>query len=490
MTQHPREREVKFEVPDDFDLPPLGRAVERSSVKLHARYWDTADHRLLRWGLTLRYRHASDGSEDGWTLKVGAPPGVPATGAVLDRQELDEPGPFDEPPARLAALVLGTIRGEPLEPVATIATDRDVLHIGTIEVSDDRVSSWVDGTPGPSFRQIEIEAKGPGDDPLLADLSRRLIRAGAKTTTAAKLETVLGGRPEPEVVIPQLLPRARVEVLVGYALARSVIRLVGEDLTIRAGADADPVHDARVATRRLRSDLKTLEPYLAPAEGLREELGWLGGLLGAVRDLDVLIERMGARIRELPDPDRAAAAPILAKLENDHDRQRSELLEGLGSARYMALLDELFEASRTPPVADPADRRRARRVLRTVTRKAWRRTARAVDRLEATPPDAALHEIRKRAKRARYAAELGRELFGKPARRFAERLADVQDELGSLQDTVVAEDRLRSLQLPNASAFVAGMLVCEERAARAEARGRWRGSWKAARSKRLRRWLA
>ena len=490
MTQHPREREVKFEVPDDFDLPPLGRAVERSSVKLHARYWDTADHRLLRWGLTLRYRHASDGSEDDWTLKVGAPPGVPATGAVLDRQELDEPGPSDEPPPRLAALVLGTIRGDPLEPVATIATDRDVLHIGTTEVSDDRVSSSVDGMPGPSFRQIEIEAKGPGDDPLLADLSRRLIRAGAKTTTAAKLETVLGGRPEPEVVIPQLLPRARVDVLVGYALARSVIRLVGEDLTIRAGADADPIHDARVATRRLRSDLKTLEPYLAPAEGLREELGWLGGLLGAVRDLDVLIERMGARIRELPDPDRAAAAPILAKLENDHDRRRSELLEGLGSVRYLALLDELIEASRTPPVADPADRRRARRVLRTVTRKAWRRTARAVDRLEPAPPDAALHEIRKRAKRARYAAELGRELFGKPARRFAERLADVQDELGSLQDTVVAEDRLRSLQLPNASVFVAGMLVCEERAARAEARGRWRGSWKAARSKRLRRWLA
>ena len=420
----------------------------------------------------------------------GAPPGGPATGAVLDRQELDEPGRSDEPPARLAALVLGTIRGEPLEPVATIATDRDVLHIGTIEVSDDRVSSSVDGMPGPSFRQIEIEAKGPGDDPLLADLSRRLIRAGAKTTTAAKLETVLGGRPEPEVVIPQLRSDARIDVLVGYALARSVIRLVGEDLTIRAGPHAEPVHDARVATRRLRSDLKTLEPYLAAAEGLREELGWLGGLLGAVRDLDVLIERMGARIRELPDPDRAAAAPILAKLEDDHDRRRNELLEGLGSARYLALLDELIEASRTPRVADPADRRRARRVLRAVTRKAWRRTARAVDRLEPTPPDAALHEIRKRAKRARYAAELGRELFGKPARRFAERLADVQDELGSLQDTVVAEDRLRSLQLSNASAFVAGMLVCEERAARALARGRWRGSWKAARSKRLRRWLA
>lgn len=490
MTHHPSEREAKFEVPDDFDLPPLGRVVERFSMKLDARYWDTADHRLLRWGHTLRYRHASDGSEDGWILKLGVPPGAPVAGAVLDRQELEEPGPPDEPPARLVALVLGTVRGAPLRAIATIETERSVLHVGTVEVSDDRVSSWVDGTPGPSFRQIEIDARGPGSGPLFADLSHRLTRAGAKATTAAKLEAVLGGRPEPEVVIPPLRSKARMDVLVRYALARSLTRLIQEDPKIRAGAEADPVHDARVATRRLRSDLKTLEPYLAPVEALRQELGWLGGLLGAVRDLDVLLERMDARIRELSGPDRAAATPILAKLKDDHDRRRSELIDGLGSARYLTLLDELIEASRMPPLKRSTDRRRARRVLRRVTRKAWRRTARAVDRLESSPPDAALHEIRKRAKRARYAAELGREVFGKPAMRLAERLADVQDELGALQDTVVAEERLRSLRQPSASAFVAGMLVCGERTERAEARRRWRGAWKAARSKRLRRWLA
>ncbi|MDP9299602.1 MAG: CYTH and CHAD domain-containing protein [Actinomycetota bacterium] len=490
MTERPSEREAKFEVPDDFELPFLGRVVERSSVKLSARYWDTADHRLLCWGQTLRHRHASDGSEDGWTLKVGAPPGAPDAGSVLDRQELDEAGPPDEPPARLAALVLGIVRGAPLEPVATLETDREVLLIGTVEVSDDRVSSSIDETPGPAFRQIEIEAKGPGADRLLADLSDRLIRAGAKATTALKLETVLGGRPEPEVVVPRLRSTSRVEVLVEYALARSVIRLIGEDPKIRANSDVDPIHDARVATRRLRSDLKTLEPYLAAVEGLRTELGWLGGLLGAVRDLDVLIGRMLARIRELPDQDRAAAAPILARLEHERGRRRSELLVGLGSARYLTLLDELIEARRRPPVADPADERRVRPVLRKVTRKAWRRTARAVDRLGRSSPDSALHEIRKRAKRARYAAELGREVFGKRAMRLAERLADVQDGLGEVQDTVVAEERLRSLRLPSDSAFVAGMLVCGERAARAKARRRWPGLWKAARRKRSRRWFA
>jgi CHAD domain-containing protein len=490
MAQGSREREAKFEVADDFDLPFLGPVTGRSSVKLSAHYWDTADHRLLRWGQTLRHRHASDGSEDGWTLKIGTPPGVPAAGVVLDRQELDELGPPDEPPARLAGLVLGIVRGAPLEPVAAIETEREKLLIGAVEVSDDRVASSIDGTHGPSFRQIELEVKGPGAGRLLRDLSDRLIQAGAKPTTASKLEAALGGQPEPEVVVPRLRPRSRLDALVGYALARSVIRLVGEDPKIRASSDADPVHDARVATRRLRSDLKTLEPYLSPVEGFRTELGWLGGLLGGVRDLDVLIERMRARIAGLPDADQAAAAAILARLDDDRRRRRGELLDGLGSGRYLALVGELIEASRRPPVADHADDRRARSVLRRVTRRAWRRTARAVDRLGRSSPDAALHEVRKRAKRARYAAELGRDVFGKRAMRLAERLADVQDGLGEVQDTVVAEERLRALQLPSGSAFVAGMLVCAERAARADARRRWPRLWKAARAKRFRRWFS
>jgi CHAD domain-containing protein len=490
MPHRSRARQATFEVADDFELPFPGEVAGRSSVKLSANYWDTADHRLLRWGQTLRHRHASDGSKDGWTLTIGTPPGVHGAGVVLDRWELDEPGPPDGPPARLAGLVLGIVRGAPLEPVATIETEREKRLIGGVEVSDDRVASSIDGIPGPSFRRIELEVKGSGAGRLLRELSDRLIGAGAKPTTASKLEMALGGQPEPEVAVPRLRPRSHLDTLVGYALSRSVIRLVSEDPKIRASSDADPVHDARVATRRLRSDLKTLEPYLSPVEGLRTELGWLGGLLGEVRDLDVLIERMRARIAGLPNADQTAAAAILARFGDDRHRRRGELLDGLSSDRYRALVDELIEAARRPPVADPSDDRRARSVLRRVTRKAWRRTARAADRLGRSSPDAALHEVRKRAKRARYAAELGRDVFGKRAMRLAERLADVQDGLGEVQDTVVAEERLRALRLSSGSAFVAGMLVCGERAARAEARDRWPRLWKAARAKRLRRWFS
>ena len=74
------EREMKFDVPEGFEMPPLEAVANESTLKLLATYWDTLDHRLLRWGHTLRYRRASDGSEDGWTLKLSAPRDRPSRG--------------------------------------------------------------------------------------------------------------------------------------------------------------------------------------------------------------------------------------------------------------------------------------------------------------------------------------------------------------------------------------------------------------------------
>lgn len=133
-------------------------------------------------------------------------------------------------------------------------------------------------------------------------------------------------------------------------------------------------------------------------------------------------------------------------------------------------------------------------MLRKLVRKAWRLTARAVNRLDETPEDAELHQIRKRAKRARCPAELGRGVFRRQADRFAKRLAELLDVLREIQDTVVAEERLRSMavthrELAGAPAFVAGTLACLERDARVVARDRWLHVWRSTRRKRLRRWL-
>jgi CHAD domain-containing protein len=203
------------------------------------------------------------------------------------------------------------------------------------------------------------------------------------------------------------------------------------------------------------------------------------------------IEDIGRRLRLAPD----AMSAIVTELEQDRRRSHGELIDALDSHRYIALVQALVDSTEAPPLADGVDGdRRARPPVRNLVGKSWRRLSRSVKRLDDDPDDAALHEIRKRAKRARYGAELAAAALEDKAGRFAGRLADLQDVLGELQDTVVAEERLAALvrdeRISAGDAFTAGKLACAYDEARSETRRRWPASWEAARKKRLRRWFS
>jgi CHAD domain-containing protein len=85
--------------------------------------------------------------------------------------------------------------------------------------------------------------------------------------------------------------------------------------------------------------------------------------------------------------------------------------------------------------------------------------------------DLALHDARKAAKRARYAAEAARPALGKPAKRLAKRMKAVQSLLGDHQDSVVAREALRTLAVQahaaGEPAFTWGLLYGREEAAAA-----------------------
>jgi hypothetical protein len=106
---------------------------------------------------------------------------------------------------------------------------------------------------------------------------------------------------------------------------------------------------------------------------MRDELTWVGELLGSVRDTDVLIDRIEdlATTRVL-EP--TAVSAIVKELEDDRRRGHVELVDGLGSRRCVELVDVLLDAGAAPPMADEVDgERRARRPLRKLVRKTWRR---------------------------------------------------------------------------------------------------------------------
>jgi CHAD domain-containing protein len=139
------------------------------------------------------------------------------------------------------------------------------------------------------------------------------------------------------------------------------------------------------------------------------------------------------------------------------------------------------------PLAD----RPAREILPQLVRPPWKHLQQAVNALGDDPPDHALHVVRIRAKRVRYAAEAAAAVIGKPARKLAAAIAELQGVLGEMQDAVVAERWLRqqATSMSPAQALTAGELIAAQQHERAASRAAWPDFWRAASAKRLRSWL-
>ena len=133
-----------------------------------------------------------------------------------------------------------------------------------------------------------------------------------------------------------------------------MIRLIRHDAAVRLGSDMEAVHQARVATRLIRSDLRTFRSLLEPTwdAQLRDELRWLGDELGAVRDLDVLGERLRAHTSMLPDEDAVTMRKLLDRLRAQRDEARAAMLSAMREDRYDVLLDRLVAAATAPAVLD------------------------------------------------------------------------------------------------------------------------------------------
>jgi CHAD domain-containing protein len=206
----------------------------------------------------------------------------------------------------------------------------------------------------------------------------------------------------------------------------------------RTGRDPEDLHEMRVAVRRLRATLRASRALFDPpaVTRLREELGWLGGALGLVRDLDVLHAYLQPRLAELEGPARRAGRRVLGRLRADRTRARAALEAALDGPRYPRLLAELDAFLGRPPASPPAVS------LPDVAATEWKRLRKAVQKLPGRPSPDDLHAVRIKVKRARYAAELARAAAGARGRRFINQAKKLQDILGELQDAVVIEQYL------------------------------------------------
>jgi CHAD domain-containing protein len=493
------EREAKLVAPAGFDLPRLGGpedgflAEPQAARRLQTTYYDTADLRLARWGASLRYRPG-----EGWTVKL--PQGQ--EGALLVRAEHVFPGDGRRPPAEAVAMVRAFVRTGQLSPVVRMRTLRRPVELREpggsrlAELADDDVQVLDGRRITARFRELEVELDEDADDDLLEQVVDRLLEAGAQAAEPTpKYLRALGGRERvlgPEIVPPEPDDDATVEALLRHDLASGTLRLFRHEAGVRTGEDPEAVHQARVATRRLRSTLRTFSSLLDPdwTDRLRDELKWLADLLGQVRDTDVLLERFNEHLAALPAADAKVGPRLLAALVDQRDSARRRLLRAMATERYAVLLDDLVAAAAAPALLPGADRPAAQ-VMPPLVTKPWKRLRKQVRKAGDDPPDDQLHQIRIRAKRARYAAEAVEPVIGQPAEDYADAVADLQSVLGDHQDAVVGEAWLREAagSARRDVALVAGLLIAAERASAADTRERWRAVWKTASRKKLRAWL-
>lgn len=458
-----------WSIADEFDLPDLddvfdGGRVDHDTLTLFTTLYDTANHDLRRHGVVV-CRETGDDAPGWWLSAPGAEASIELHWPLSAR-----------PPAELVNLIAGLTLGAPVDSVSTIRVRRDRYLVtggdnGRVEVSDDRVRAS-SGERLLAWRELGVDTDDSAPS-AQARLAKRLRAAGAcPAPPPGKLARFYAPPPRPD-----MSPAA---TAVTEYLHDQIGRIVAGDIGLRRGQD--PIHDTRVAIRRLRSTLRVCGSLMDTSEiaGIDDDLRWFAGLLGTVRDCQVQQRRFTSTLDSWRDE--LVLGPVRSRIRNELSSielpARAAVAEAMDSPRYLAMIKALAAWRLHPPVDFGAGDKALRKQARRARRKADNRLAHGLR----AGDDATLHRARKAAKRARYAAELIRAADdtraddAKPLGRHVKRYKKVQRVLGDHQDAAVAAEVLLRLAksagtAPGENGFTFGLLYAhEQRVARAARR--------------------
>ena len=263
-----------WEVDREFTLPHFGDLVtdgrvEHDTDDVETAYFDTAERDLHAFGMTVTRRVVDDAE---WVLTM---PGSSATLRFADSTPV---------PEELATITHGVTGRRGLEHIATIRTLRDSYSVSDadggprLEIHDDNLRASL-GDRLLAWREVHA---GPAP----AGLRERLSEAGARRATEpSRLIRLLAGDAGPDTVAVA----AGAQALDRYVAAQ-VDEIVRGDIELRCGHD--PIHDTRVAIRRLRSTIRVFDELVDvfaedDVADVEADLKWFAGVLGDVRDCQV-----------------------------------------------------------------------------------------------------------------------------------------------------------------------------------------------------------
>jgi triphosphatase len=431
-----------------LSLQALGEPVEFDH--LLATYFDTADRLLAKNGISLRIRR-----EGGHLIQTIKSSGKSGSG-LFDRREdvrkVRRMVPALEPGDPVASLLAG--KGAELGPVFKVEVDRTIWRLAD---GDCRIEVALDlgfasaGEARRPISEIELELRSGNVACLfeLADKLSRSIPVRLGILTKAERGWMLLEPERTSFKAEKLrLAKDMTSAAAFQLICQSCIRQfrLNEELLLASGG-SEAVHQARVAIRRLRSAFTAFRKLIrddATTALLNRDLRWLAGELGAVRDIDVLQEmaptdQLKARLAELRGQAYAHLREIL-------DTERSRMLfvdiaRWLNQGAWLHLPES--EKHRVRPLRDHAERVLAR-LFGKVRRGGYALFGRDLDE--------GRHELRKSAKKLRYALEfLGSQFSSRTEqvalKSFLSSLETLQEVLGRLNDLSSAGNAVKRLNL-------------------------------------------
>ena len=502
-----REIELKLSIapgdaPSVLEHPILRAAAvgDAEVQQLHSVYYDSRDLALAGQGISLRLRRA--GGRQWQTVKLGDQ----SAAGLFARAEIEVELPGEQRPD-LAAIpdeavrdrVIEVLAGQSLEPIFETEMER------TCQRLSDETCEWSLALDRGEVRagfarepicELELELhRGPPSH--LFEIALQLsdsipLWPGTRSKADRGYALRTGERP---VAVRARLPEHSQEATLRELIikvARSCLAQIGDNVDLAfEGVDPEGVHQMRVGLRRMRALVALSRRALPSARlgRLRGPLRWLSGLLGEVRDLDVLLEQ-----RIDPFVERRSSGVAFEALREEivalREERRLALREALRSRRHAHLMLELghwvasleeLDLAGSESVGSLARRADsfAESALARLDRKARKLAPPAL-----SGPPAARHDLRIALKKLRYASEFFRSLYGtKDAKRYLRRLSLLQDLLGSQNDIDTAERLLQDLldrcpperasEFARVAGFIEGYAVRDQEHALREFSERW-----------------
>ena len=449
---------VEYLLAQDYKVKKL-KAVRNTDI-----YLDTFDWSLLKKKLSLRYR-VSDG-EAMYTVKSMGEIEAGIARRLETEVTLDEPSdvPADIQVREIRDVVDEIISPRKLLEHVQVRNDRRRYRLlspdgAKMELAFDAAIFSLRGLHPPrrtrTLHELEAELLDGPATAVTALASLLAHNFAYPPSTVSKLEAAIKrfNILLPTKKLPEryaVRPDDRLDLTVRKILACQLERFLEHLLGLQRDIDTEFVHQARVSTRRMRSALRLFREAVPESTGvfLAGELQWLGGMLGAVRDLDVFLlnlPRFQEQIERFPGKRR--------KVFEQWIRERrliplSSLIQALASTRY-ANFERRCRRFLESPLAlrprVPLAMKLVRDIAPAIINDKFEAVIAQGHKVIANPQLKEFHRLRIQMKKLRYACEFMAPAYDGVLEPFIERTIAIQDCLGEIQDAVFTQEFIENV---------------------------------------------